>query len=63
VALIAVITLIDRAVVGTQSVTVAIGTTTQLSGSAVSSIISPQQVSPNIVPTRKKIFWKSSGEN
>jgi type IV pilus assembly protein PilY1 len=53
-------------VVGTgtsmQSVTVAIGTA-QMSGTAVSSIISPQQVSPNIVPTRKKIFWKSSGEN
>jgi type IV pilus assembly protein PilY1 len=53
-------------VVGTgrsmQSVTVAIGTA-QLSSSAVSSIISPQQVSPNIVPTRKKIYWKSSGEN
>ena len=28
-----------------------------------SSPIAPQQVMPNIVPTRKKIYWKSSGEN
>jgi type IV pilus assembly protein PilY1 len=48
-------------VVNGQSMTVAIGTA-QLSG-GVSSPISPQQVKPNIVPTRKKIFWKSSGEN
>jgi type IV pilus assembly protein PilY1 len=47
--------------VGGQSITVTIGTA-QLSGS-VSTAISPQQVQPNIVPTRKKIFWKSSGEN
>jgi len=47
--------------VGGQSITVTIGTA-QLSGS-VSTPISPQQVQPNIVPTRKKIFWKSSGEN
>jgi hypothetical protein len=44
-----------------QSMTVAIGTA-QLSG-GVSSSISPQQVKPSIVPTRKKIYWKSSGEN
>jgi type IV pilus assembly protein PilY1 len=48
-------------VVGGQSMTVAIGTA-QLSG-AVSSAIAPQQVKPSIVPTRKKLYWKSSGEN
>ncbi len=48
-------------VVNGQSMTVAIGTA-QLSG-GVSSPISPQQVNPNIVPVRKKIYWKSSGEN
>jgi hypothetical protein len=25
--------------------------------------ICPQQVSPSIVPTRKPVFWKASGEN
>jgi type IV pilus assembly protein PilY1 len=48
-------------VVNGQPMTVTIGTA-QMSG-AVSSPISPQQVKPNIVPTRKKIYWKSSGEN
>jgi len=52
---------IANVMVGGQSMTVAIGTA-QLSG-GVSSPISPQQVKPNIVPTRKKIYWKSSGEN
>jgi type IV pilus assembly protein PilY1 len=44
-----------------QSMTVTIGTA-QLSG-GVSSPISPQQIKPGIVPTRKKLYWKSSGEN
>jgi type IV pilus assembly protein PilY1 len=48
-------------VVGGQAMTVTLGTV-QLSGGA-SSPISPQQVKPTIVPTRKKVFWKSSGEN
>jgi type IV pilus assembly protein PilY1 len=48
-------------VVNGQAMTVTIGTA-QLSG-GVSSPISPQQVKPNIVPTRKKLYWKSSGEN
>jgi len=48
-------------VVGGQAMTVTLGTA-QLSGGA-SSPISPQQVKPSIVPTRKKVFWKSSGEN
>ena len=34
----------------------------QLSGGA-SCGICPQQVKPAIVPTRKPIFWKGSGEN
>jgi type IV pilus assembly protein PilY1 len=34
----------------------------QLSG-ATSAAISAQQVKPSIVPTRKQIYWKSSGEN
>jgi type IV pilus assembly protein PilY1 len=34
----------------------------QLSGGA-SCGICPQQVKPAIVPNRKTIFWKSSGEN
>jgi Tfp pilus tip-associated adhesin PilY1 len=51
-------------VVGGQSMTVTLGTS-QLSGvSGVgNSSIAPQQVKPTIVPTRKKVFWKSSGEN
>lgn len=48
-------------VVGGVAMTVTIGTA-QLSGGA-SSPISPQQVKPNILPTRKKVYWKSSGEN
>jgi hypothetical protein len=28
-----------------------------------SSPIAPQQIKPAIVPVRKKIYWKSSGEN
>jgi len=48
-------------VVGGQAMTVTLGTV-QLSGGA-SSPISPQQVKPTVVPTRKKVFWKSSGEN
>jgi type IV pilus assembly protein PilY1 len=48
-------------VVNGQTMTVAIGTA-QLSG-GVSSPISPQQILPSIVPTRKKIYWKSSGDN
>jgi type IV pilus assembly protein PilY1 len=48
-------------VVNGQSMTVAIGTA-QLSG-GTSSPIAPQQVKPSIVPTRKKLYWKSSGEN
>ena len=48
-------------VVGGQAMTVTLGTA-QLSGVA-SSPISPQQVKPTIVPTRKKLYWKSSGEN
>lgn len=48
-------------VVNGQSMTVTIGTA-QLSG-GVSSPIAPQQIKPNIVPVRKKIYWKSSGEN
>jgi type IV pilus assembly protein PilY1 len=47
--------------VGTQVVTVTIGTA-QLAG-GVSCGICAQQVSPAIVPTRKTIFWKASGEN
>ena len=35
---------------------------TALSG-GVSSPSSPQQILPSIVPTRKRIYWKSSGEN
>jgi type IV pilus assembly protein PilY1 len=34
----------------------------QLSG-ATSAAISAQQVQPSIVPTRKQIYWKSSGVN
>jgi type IV pilus assembly protein PilY1 len=34
----------------------------QLSG-GTSCGICPQQVKPAIVPTRKTIFWKGSGEN
>jgi type IV pilus assembly protein PilY1 len=56
-------------VVGGQSMTVTLGTA-QLSpppgvGSSLvgSSPIAPQQVKPTIVPTRKKVYWKSSGEN
>ncbi len=49
-------------VVNGVAITVALGTV-QSSGSGVSSPIAPQQISPTIVPTRKKIFWKSSGEN
>lgn len=52
---------IANVMVGGQSMTMAIGTA-QLSG-GVSTPISPQQIKPNIVPTRKKIYWKSSGEN
>jgi type IV pilus assembly protein PilY1 len=52
---------IANVLVGGQSMTVAIGTAL-LSG-GVSTPISPQQISPSIVPTRKKIYWKSSGEN
>jgi type IV pilus assembly protein PilY1 len=48
-------------VISGQPVTVVIGTA-QLSGS-VSSPIAPQQVKPSIMPSRKKIYWKSSGEN
>jgi type IV pilus assembly protein PilY1 len=44
-----------------QVVDVAIGAA-QLSGST-SCGICPQQVGPAITPTRKSIFWKSSGEN
>lgn len=59
-------------VVGGQSVTVAIGVAqlsgiglpgSGLPGSGGDSAIAPQLVNPTIVPTRKKIFWKSSGEN
>jgi type IV pilus assembly protein PilY1 len=49
-------------VVGGQSMTVTLGTA-QLSGAPNSSAIAPQQVKPTIIPTRKKVFWKSSGEN
>jgi type IV pilus assembly protein PilY1 len=48
-------------IISGQPMTVVIGTA-QLSGS-VSSPIAPQQVKPSIMPTRKKIYWKSSGEN
>jgi type IV pilus assembly protein PilY1 len=34
----------------------------QLSGGP-SAAIAPQQVRPTIIPTRKEIYWKSSGEN
>ncbi|MDB6043187.1 MAG: hypothetical protein JWM63_1738 [Gammaproteobacteria bacterium] len=34
----------------------------QLAGGA-SAAIAPQEVRPTIVPTRKEIYWKSSGEN
>jgi type IV pilus assembly protein PilY1 len=47
--------------VGSQVVTVVIGAA-QLNG-GTSSGISPQQVNPAIVPTRKSLFWKASGEN
>jgi hypothetical protein len=57
-------------VIGGQSMTVTIGTA-QLTGPGAgaggvgvgSSPIAPQQIKPAIVPVRKKIFWKSSGEN
>jgi len=46
-----------------QAITITIGAA-QLSGSGGTSCgICPQQVNPAIVPTRKTIFWKSSGEN
>jgi type IV pilus assembly protein PilY1 len=41
--------------------TVVIGAA-QLSGSP-SAAIAPQEVRPTIIPTRKEIYWKSSGEN
>jgi type IV pilus assembly protein PilY1 len=47
--------------VGEQVVQAVIGAA-QLSGGA-SCGICPQQVKPAIVPTRKPIFWKGSGEN
>jgi type IV pilus assembly protein PilY1 len=47
--------------VGDQVVNVTIGAA-QLSG-GTSCGICPQQVGPAITPTRKSIFWKSSGEN
>ena len=47
--------------VNTQVVQTVIGAA-QLSGGA-SCGICPQQVKPAIVPTRKTIFWKGSGEN
>jgi type IV pilus assembly protein PilY1 len=51
-------------VVNGMAMTVTIGTV-QLSAppGVSSSSIAPQQVKPTIVPTRKKVFWKSSGEN
>jgi type IV pilus assembly protein PilY1 len=47
--------------VGGKLTTVVIGAA-QRSGGA-SAPISPQEVKPTIVPTRKTIYWKSSGEN
>ena len=47
--------------VGGQMQTIIIGAA-QRSGGA-SSAIEAQQVKPAIVPTRKQIYWKSSGEN
>jgi type IV pilus assembly protein PilY1 len=44
-----------------QVITTVIGAA-QLSG-GTSCGICPQQVKPAIVPTRKRIFWKGSGEN
>jgi hypothetical protein len=29
----------------------------------VSAAVSPQEVRPRIIPKRKQIYWKSSGEN
>ncbi len=52
--------------VGGQSMTVTLGTV-QLSvtpgPNVSSSSIAPQQVKPSIIPTRKKVYWKSSGDN
>jgi hypothetical protein len=45
----------------TEDVTAVIGAA-QLSG-GVSCGICAQQVTPSIVPERKTIFWKSSGQN
>jgi Tfp pilus tip-associated adhesin PilY1 len=53
-------------VIGGQSMTVTIGTAQLIgggTGGVGSSPIAPQQVKPAIVPVRKKIYWKSSGEN
>jgi type IV pilus assembly protein PilY1 len=47
--------------VGTQVVTVVIGAASLNGG--ISCGICSQQVSPAIVPTRKALFWKGSGEN
>jgi type IV pilus assembly protein PilY1 len=47
--------------VGTQVVTVAIGAASLNGGTSCG--ICAQQVNPSIVPTRKPVFWKSSGEN
>ena len=52
--------------VNNQVVTIVIGAAQLGSGSGsggASCGICPQQVSPAIVPARKTIFWKSSGEN
>jgi type IV pilus assembly protein PilY1 len=48
-------------IVGGTSMTVTFGTAQQ--GGGVSSPQAPNQVKPVIVPTRKKLYWKSSGEN
>jgi type IV pilus assembly protein PilY1 len=41
--------------------TVVIGTA-QRSGGA-STLISPQEIKPTIVPKRKLVYWKSSGQD
>jgi type IV pilus assembly protein PilY1 len=46
-----------------QVITVAIGAAQLLGSGGASCGICPQQVNPAIVPTRKTIFWRASGEN
>jgi type IV pilus assembly protein PilY1 len=47
--------------VGAKLTTVVIGAVQRSGGS--SAAISPQEVKPTIIPTRKTVYWKSSGED